>query len=59
MKADQELDFLKRENGKLNDEITILKYDVTVLKELNVKLEKESAVYKEQNARLHEILNGM
>jgi chromosome segregation ATPase len=59
IKADKELDFLKRDNGKLTDEITILKYDVTVLKELNVKLEKESAIYREQNARLHEILNGM
>jgi chromosome segregation ATPase len=59
IKADEELDLLKRENGRLNDDITVLKYDVSVLKDNQAKLEKESAIYKEQNARLHEILNGL
>lgn len=57
--ADRELDVLKRENSALQERVTVLTNDNTVLTRRVTTLTSEIQLLKEQNASLHDILNGL
>lgn len=57
--ADRELDVLKGENSALQERVTVLTDDNTVLTRRVTTLTSEIQLLKEQNASLHDILNGL